>query len=96
MEKIAIRKIEKEDLRNISFQKEEVLLDHAQVQSRWRELNRGMALGNHHKVQTLLRIESLDGEIMELQAAIWSVTSRHVILKGEILIPICCIHEVRL
>lgn len=94
MEQITISKIEKEQLPGFSFQEGEVLIDEDLIKRRWRELNRGMTLGNLHKAKTKIIFESKEAELFQVDTSIWSITPLYVILKGGVLIPIKSIHEV--
>ncbi len=86
--------IDKSELKNYQFRKDEVLTSKEDIDQRWRDLNRGMSLGNLHKVPVGLVFESAEGELIKLEATIWAVTIKSILLKSGRLIPISCIHEV--
>ncbi|WP_421872608.1 hypothetical protein [Marinoscillum sp.] len=87
-------KIDKSELSNYQFSKKEVLHSKEAIDQRWRDLNRGMALGNLHKVPCTIVFQSDQGELVKLEATIWAVTMTSILLKSGRLIPISCIHEV--
>lgn len=89
-----IIKIDKMEVKNLKFKKEDVLLTSEGKEDRWRELNKGMALGNLHKETTRMVFETENGEMYETEASIWAVTEKNVLLKNGIFIPIRSIHKV--
>lgn len=86
--------IDKSELRKYKFRKQEVLATQDAIEQRWRDLNRGMSLGNLHKLPTTLIFESAEAKLIKLEATIWGVTTKRVLLKSGLLIPINCIHDV--
>ncbi|MFT5570406.1 MAG: hypothetical protein ACI9RP_002463, partial [Cyclobacteriaceae bacterium] len=81
-----ITKIDKYQIELISFIKTEVLNTHDEITHRWRELNRGMTLGNLYKQAIQIRFETEEGDMMETETTIWAVTEKNVVLKNGILI----------
>jgi hypothetical protein len=79
--------IEKEVIANLSFPKEDVLLDITAIQQRFSDLNRALSLGNleHSKI----RIYFEDNQSKKVvETTIWGLTDHRVILKQGNVIPI--------
>ncbi|CAN5276060.1 hypothetical protein BH09BAC1_BH09BAC1_12070 [soil metagenome] len=93
MERVSMNRIEKENIQHLQFKNQEVLQDTGAQNGRERELHRAMLLGNGHKSKVKIIFESLTGRNM-VQTTIWATTDKNVVLKGGLLIPICCILEV--
>lgn len=86
--------IDKSELIHYKFTKTEVLESQDAIDLRLRDLQRGLSLGNLHKLPTTMIFESASGNLIRLEATIWGVTTKSVLLKSGLLIPINCIHEV--
>lgn len=85
--------IDKENVGNLSFPKEDVLRSPEEQRKRRIELDRALILGNvdHTKV----RIYFSDNEgLKQVETTIWAVTEERIILKSGMVIPIRRIHEV--
>jgi hypothetical protein len=93
MERVKLNVIEKENINNLQFKSSEVLTDKCAQQQRQQDLYRGMVLGNAYKSKVQIVFESLAGLNM-VTTTIWATTDKNVVLKGGLLIPICCIMEV--
>jgi hypothetical protein len=87
-------KIDKYNLDQVTYAKREVLEDQEEREDRLREIQRGMRLGNTHKLHSRIIFETEDGEIIETEATIWAVTEKRVMLKNDLSIPIRCIYSV--
>ncbi len=94
MQTNALVKIDKYALDQITYAKREVLNDEEERDDRLREIQRGMRLGNTHKLPTRIIFETADGEIKETEATIWAVTEKRVLLKNDLSIPIRSIYSV--
>lgn len=95
METSTITQIDKYELTNIPFSKDDVLLDPLEQEERWRQLNHGMTLGNLHKLATRISFKDQKDRSFETEATIWAVTENNVILKNNIMIPIRSIFQVK-
>jgi hypothetical protein len=93
MERVNLNRIEKENIQHLQFRNQEVLGDKLAQRGRERELYRAMLLGNAHKSKVKIVFESLTG-LNIVDTTIWATTDKNVVLKGGLLIPICCILEV--
>lgn len=93
MERVRLNVIEKENIRNLQFKNQEVLQDNNDQKRREQDLHRAMLLGNGYKGKVKIVFESLAGLNM-VNTTIWATTDKNVVLKGGLLIPICCIMEV--
>ncbi|WP_421872604.1 hypothetical protein [Marinoscillum sp.] len=87
-------RIDESELINYQFSKNEVLNSPEAIRRRWIDLNRCEALGNLHKTPCTLVFESDTGKLIQLEALIWAVTMKSVLLKSGRLIPVSCIYEV--
>jgi hypothetical protein len=85
--------IEKEQVRDLRFPKEEVLNNAEDMHRRRAELDRALVLGNmdHNKVRIIFQ-DDTDTKLVE--TTIWAVTEERVILKSGMVIPIRRIQEV--
>lgn len=80
----------------ISFKKQDVLKSALEQSERLQMLNTAMKLGNNHKQKVRLFFMNANDQLLEIQAKVWSVTEKYVILKNSITIPIVCICGVNL
>ncbi|MEM8566480.1 MAG: hypothetical protein AAGF85_08455 [Bacteroidota bacterium] len=90
----SIHRIDKSELVNITFKKEEVLLNETDRELRNHNLYRGLSLGNIHKRHVIIQFENTLGMPIEVETTIWAVTQNHIMLKGGKTIPIRCIFNV--
>ncbi len=87
MKCIRIETVNKEEIKNLQFPKEEVLNSIEEQSERCRMMKQGMALGNLE--QEKVGILFLDNEgYKRVNTTIWGVTSKYVILKESTLIPL--------
>ena len=86
--------IEKENIRDLKFPENDVLLSKDAVKIRNSNLERALKLGNleHNKIKIVF--EDSDG-VKQVETTVWGVTDKRVILKQGVLIPIHRIHEIR-
>ena len=88
-----ITKVDKSQIADLSFRKEEIL-DIADQAIRSHNLSRALRLGNAYKRSVLVQFETVDYEPMETEATIWTVTEKYIMLKGGAVIPIRAIFNV--
>jgi hypothetical protein len=93
MERVKLNVIEKENINSLQFKSSEVLTDKCAQLQRQQDLYRGMVLGNAYKSKVQIVFESPAG-LNIVTTTIWATTDKNVVLKGGLLIPICCIMEV--
>lgn len=87
--------VKKEDVSQLIFPNEEVLVSVEAAEERRIALERAVVLGNTYKGKTKIVFE--DSECIKLiETHIWGLTDKRVILKQGIVIPIHRIHEVKL
>ncbi|MCH7403582.1 hypothetical protein ACFOUP_13240 [Belliella kenyensis] len=89
-----IEKIEKEEIKNLSFKKAEVLSSADEIKKRWSDLYRAQALGNLLQSKVQIIFETTDEKTYRVDTTIWAVGQDFVSLKGGIHIPVSSIHEV--
>ena len=87
--------IDKEDISNLHFPNDEILMSSDAIEQRKILLERAVVLGNTFKGKTKLVFED-DEQIHHIETHIWGLTDKRVILKQGIVIPIHRIHEVKL
>ncbi|AXO80607.1 hypothetical protein DZC78_09505 [Olleya aquimaris] len=93
MKNVNIPTIEKEQIKYLTFPKEELLVSKKEKAERCLTLKRAMVLGNleHQKVRILFA----DSEgVKRVNTTIWGVTDEYVILKTSTIIPLERILEV--
>lgn len=87
------RIVDKEEIGNLLFPKEEVLLTAEQIAERRIKLEKSMKLGNNHKHKVKIIFE--DNECTkEVETTIWAAMEKNISLKGGVFIPIHRIHDV--
>ncbi len=87
--------VQKEDLEQLSFPKEDVLSGNEAIEQRRRSLEQSVVLGNTYKGKTKIVFADSEG-IKQIETHIWGLTDNRVILKQGIVIPIHRIYEVKL
>jgi len=90
-----ISPVQKEDVSQLLFPNEEVLMGAEATEQRRIALERAVVLGNTYKGKTKIVFEDSEG-IKQIETHIWGLTDKRVILKQGIVIPIHRIHEVKL
>ena len=89
-----ITKIEKEIIPTLSFKKEEVLSDLADVTKRKLSLAKALTLGNGQKRKVKIFFELEKGEQNSVETTVWAVGEEFVTLKAGALIPVHAISEI--
>lgn len=79
--------IQKEDILQIRFSKEEVLQSDLEIKIRDRELQKALSLGNleHGKVKLIFLDRAC--KTYQIETTIWAVTDESICLKGDLLLP---------
>ena len=90
-----ITPLQKEDITQLHFPDEEVLVNAEATEQRRIALERAVVLGNTYKGKTKIVFEDNEG-IKQIETHIWGLTDKRVILKQGIVIPTNRIHEVKL
>jgi hypothetical protein len=88
-----IQPIEKEQIKNLHFPKEEVLPQKTDQVNRLQEIKRALALGNleHLKVNIIF----IDSEgFKKVETTIWGFTEKMIILKQGTLIPVERVYDI--
>lgn len=92
---IAPQQIEKENLLELKFPDKEVLGSSEEIHKRRVEIERAVTLGNNYKGKVRIVFEDTAG-IKQVETTLWGVTDKRIILKGEAVIPIHRIHEIKI
>ena len=85
--------IEKEDIENFKFPKEEVLKDKLSINKRMKTILKGLKLGNKFKNKVHIYFED-SISLKKVETTIWGVTENYLILKSNMLIPIRRVHSI--
>lgn len=88
--------IQKENISNIEFATQEVLKNKLDIDQRTRRLNKALSLGNIYKNHVRITFMTSSGKPFNTIATVWAVTSKYVVLKSHMMIPIRAITEVDL
>ena len=91
----SFQKIEKEEISNLRFPQNEVLIEPSAIIERRSSLDRALSLGNleHNKIKIFFEDDTSDKLV---ETTVWGVTDKRVILKQGIVIPINRIKAVEL
>lgn len=91
----SFQKIEKEEISQLRFPAEEVLIDAALRTDRRSALDKALSLGNleHSKIKIYF-VDDTSEKVVE--TTVWGVTDKRVILKQGIVIPINRIKAIEL
>lgn len=79
---------------DVKFTKADVLTSFFDKKERLKKLVAAMKLGNNHKMQVRIFFMNANDQLVEIQAKVWSVTEKYVVLKNDIMIPISSIQDV--
>jgi hypothetical protein len=95
METIKFETIEKEQIENLRFPSEEVLMDAEKKAERDANLKRALTLGNieHGKIKIYFEDEKSHRVV---DTTVWGVTDKRIILKHGVVIPIHRVHAIKL
>ena len=86
--------VAKEEISNLKFPKEEVLMDAEKQKEIKTSIEKAMKLGNSYKGK--VRIVFEDSEcVKSVETTIWGFTDKNVLLKKTTLIPIRRVHEIK-
>ena len=82
-----IQHIEKEEIKNLSFPKDEVLKTKAEQADRALKLTRALSLGNLEQVKVKMFFRDSEGD-KSVETTVWGLTRNDVILKESTIIPL--------
>lgn len=89
-----IHSISKEELHTIHFCRHEVLRDSSERKWRLYNLQRALILGNTEHSHANITFQDEEGDLYKVQATIWCVSEKFIMLKGGKFIPINAIEKV--
>jgi len=92
--KKAAELIEKEEVSELTFPKEEVITDPVLRDSLRKRINNAVKLGNASKRKVKIIFEDNQG-LKKVETTLWGATEKNILLKQTTLIPIRRIHEVK-
>jgi 3-polyprenyl-4-hydroxybenzoate decarboxylase len=87
MNAIKTQRIEKEEIKSLSFPKNEVLVSKEDQADRSVKLNRALSLGNLEQVKVKIVFED-NINTKSVETTIWGLTTKGVILKESTVIPL--------
>lgn len=96
LQPIVYNPIDKNTVHQLKFSKQDVLENETDKKTRDQQLDKAQALGNLDKHHVRIRFRDVNGENLETIVTVWAVTKDYVVLKGENLIPIISITEIKL
>lgn len=85
--------IEKDQVKDLRFPSDEVLLSSEEIAKRKIDLSRALTLGNVHHNKVKIIFSDLESVKM-VETTIWAVTELRIILKSGMVIPINRILEI--
>ncbi|MBI3141556.1 MAG: hypothetical protein HYZ16_01880 [Bacteroidetes bacterium] len=88
-----IEQVQKEQVENLKFPREEVLAEKTQKAKRHEMLEKALTLGNLDKFKVKIVFED-DHGMKLVNTTIWGVTERNILLKGDRHIPIHRVHSI--
>lgn len=77
----------KENVKELSFNSEDVLTDKKDIARRRIDLQRAQALGAQSKSNIKIFIRDSGGQEYVVEATVWAATEKNVTLKGGVIIP---------
>ncbi len=93
MHSISVTKVDKSQLTNFSFGKNENQEEGTRSLLRY-NLQRALTLGNLYKSHVLILFYDENGNYMETEATVWAVSEKYIMIKGGTVIPIDSIIDV--
>jgi uncharacterized protein (UPF0248 family) len=85
--------VQKEEIANFLFPKDEVLTKPEEIKTRRADLERATTLGNVERGKIKIIFEDNKG-VKKVETTVWATTEKNIILKGGIFIPIHRIHQI--
>jgi hypothetical protein len=80
--------VPKENIGQLKFYKEDVLLDINSRKLRMYDLEKALSLGNLYRQKVTIVYRLRTGELQQVETTVWSVGEQYVILKGGVTIPV--------
>ena len=90
----ATNMVAKENISQLSFPKNDVLLLENERLERQSLINKAMTLGNTRKLKVKIVFEDAEG-VKTVDTTVWGVTDNNIILKQTTVIPIRRIHQIK-
>ncbi len=88
--------LNKEELKDIRFSSKEVISDDISKKLLMADLLRAQSLGNLEKNKVRIIFHLADGSRGEVATTVWGVGEYHLMLKGDINIPIRSIESIKI
>ena len=86
--------IVKEDVSELNFPKDNVLIDVEEQKKLKSKINKALKLGNALKGKVKIIFEDDEGRKM-VETTIWGVTDKNILLKKTTIVPIRRIHDIK-
>lgn len=87
--------IPKEEIHNFQFVNQDVISNPHAKEERFQKLIKAMKLGNSNRVKVAILFKTIREGLMKVETTIWSVGGKYITIKGNRLIPINSIVDVR-
>ena len=94
-QKLKSRYVEKDQIQGLQFSNNEILSDKEELILREQELQRAMKLGNTLKQKVKIFFKDQKSN-KYTETTVWHANSNHVVLKGDITIPVNRIYKVEI
>lgn len=85
--------IQKEEIPQIHFLKDDVLSSLELRQKRAKDLYKAMYLGNTIHLKVKITFDTEEG-MRNVETTVWYASDQYVVLKGSVTIPVKCIREI--
>jgi outer membrane protease len=95
MTEIDFKLIEKEEIVNLHFPKEDVLKKSDEIKERNRSIERAISLGNLEHTKVKIYFSDEQGK-KKVHTTIWAVTDTAIVLKQNTILPINRIHKLEI
>jgi hypothetical protein len=79
--------IDKEEIAQLHFPKEDVLFEKEDLDDRCKKLNNALSIGNLEHAKVTILFQDIEG-LKKVDTTIWGVTDKEIILKKGVIIPI--------
>lgn len=87
--------VQKEDIANFHFPKEEILKSESLRKARTESIERAIALGNLEHQKVVIYFSDDNGQ-KRVETTIWAVTDTAIVLKQNTILPVYRIHKLEI
>jgi hypothetical protein len=94
MENFTKTHIDKSQIADMKFSKNDVLKTPEERSIRNWKLNRALQVGNNYKTHVNLVFKDAEEKVYSTELTVWAVTEQQVVLKGTMMVPITSVIDV--